>query len=173
MPPPPATRVRSVARLALAWPGLLTIAVAAAAAAVLWAALLGPGSAVSLDAQNPSVRLQPRWNLVAAPVTTTAHLLFTYLSDLQSAHKWNDATGQFESWRRGTPAAAQTLVQVTAGDGLWLEVTAPIDWELPPLAENPPLPETEGFRLTGWVEDDVPAQDALAQLGGDRRRATR
>ena len=127
------------------------------------------GDEGSLRAQGP-VDLLPRWNLVAAPADGTVELVLAgegLGGAVVSAHRWDAGAEAFESWRRAAPSAANSLTSVRAGEGLWVEVEAPVVLALPPLAEVR-VGVGEGWVLIGWTQAGMEASAALATLGAER-----
>lgn len=132
---------------------------------VALAALLAGGS--QLQGQGASLTLREPWNLVAAPRNATPQQLVGGIAAVQSIHLWNSDTRRFESWRRSAPDFANTLDFVPVGAGLWVQVSAPVAWSLPPLSAVDAEQDAAGFRLLGWTDVDTAAADALRDLAGD------
>lgn len=132
---------------------------------VALAAVLAGGS--QLQGQGASLTLREPWNLVAAPRDATPQQLVGNIAAVQSIHLWNSDTRRFESWRRSAPDFANTLDFVPIGAGLWVQVSDPVAWSLPPLSAVHADQDAAGFQLLGWTDVDTAAADALRDFAGD------
>ncbi len=121
-----------------------------------------------VQAQNGSITLVARWNLVAAPRDGTPEEVVGALADVRSLHRWDAEARQFESWLRTAPIFVNSLASLSAGDGLWVEVTGQVTWDLPPLATVVAQPATMGLRLIGWTAAETPASAAAVQLAAEQ-----
>lgn len=151
------------ARRQARWLGLAVAMTAAVVAAVVLA--VSPRGA---DAQTLELQLEPQWNLVASPVTGTPEGVSGNMLRVRSIHRWNATEQVFESWRRGAPDFANTLEHVERGEGIWVEVSGTVPWDVPPPGEVTVPIGASGFRLVGWVEETVSAQEALARVHGEQ-----
>ena len=143
---------------------VLPLALLAGVVAAL-AALLAGGS--QLQGQGSSLTLREPWNLVAAPRDATPQQLVGDIAAVQSIHLWNSDTRRFESWRRSAPDFANTLDFVPIGAGLWVQVSGPVAWSVPPLSAVGGEQEAPGFRLLGWTDVDTAPVEALRDFAGD------
>ena len=89
------------------------------------------------------------------------------IAAVQSIHLWNSDTRRFESWRRSAPDFANTLDFVPIGAGLWVQVSGPVAWSVPPLSAVGGEQEAPGFRLLGWTDVDTAPVEALRDFAGD------
>ncbi|HJN91136.1 MAG TPA: PQQ-dependent sugar dehydrogenase [Dehalococcoidia bacterium] len=147
---------------------------AAAGAAVLMAlavALIGGavtpwGGGSEAEASGTSIQLVEHWNLVAASRGGTPQQVVGVIARVESIHRWNGRA--FESWRRTAPDFANTLTFITVGEGLWVEVSGPVTWNLPPQGDTFRPLNASGFQLIGWTDPDASAADALVQLRAEK-----
>ena len=134
-------------------------------ALLLLGIVVGTGRGPTPLAAQSAVQLQPRWNLVAAPASGAVASVFGEAA--VSVHRWDGVAEAFESWRRGVPAAANGLATVAAGEGMWVEVEAPVALGLPPLAAVR-VGAGEGWVLVGWTQARAEAAEVLVALGARR-----
>ncbi len=114
--------------------------------------------------------LQPPWNLVAAPESTTIDGLVAGKPEVDAVFRWNAEAQRFDSWRRDAPALLNTLSGVDRGDGIWVLVSEAVDWTQPALGPSPVPAATAGggWLLVGWTDADSSAAEVVTLLGAQR-----
>lgn len=110
------------------WAAVMAIAVAAAAAALLW------GGALSREvgAQGPGVVLEAGWNNVAylgetLPVVTA---LGEAAGSVEAVWHWEASTQRWSNYFGAAPSIA-TLIVLEAGEAYWLRATESATWMQP------------------------------------------
>ena len=115
--------------------------------------------------------LQPPWNLVAAPESTTIDALVLGKPQIDAVFRWNPDAQQFDSWLRDAPPILNTLNRVTGGEGLWVLVGEPVNWIHPPIGSPLSVPAAP-VRVSQWLMMGVTGTDAPvteAVIGGATR----
>ncbi len=131
---------------------------------VLLLAVLGGGGGLALlgdssaDAQTEGsetrmVALTEGWNLAGwtGPTMPFADAIADILAVTLAAAAFDAAPQTFRTWNATAPLFLNTLNTLQQGEALWVQVTAPIDWVQPVVANPGPLTLHGGFNLVTWA----------------------
>ena len=130
--------------------------------AVLLLAMLGGGLALLGDSpadaqlegtETRTVALAEGWNLAGwtGPEMPFAEAIADILEATQAAAAFDAVPQTFRTWNATAPPFLNTLDTLQRGEALWVQVTAPIDWVQPVVADPGPLALRSGFNLVTWA----------------------
>ena len=123
--------------------------------------------AFTISASTRVQSLAAGWNLVGTPATTSIIDALAAIDGTPSAiFTWNAVAQSFRSFDPSAPAFLNSLSELRAGDGVWINVPGGGRWSLAPVTEARMVPLLPGFNLVAWTgPDGASVADALEGLG--------
>ena len=129
------------------------------------------GTAANVDAQDLETRtvaLDGGFNLIGwtGPDTPFADAIADIVDVTDAVAAFDAGSQSFRTWNATAPAFLNTLATLKQGEAIWVQVTAPIDWVQPVVADPGPLALQAGFNLVTWAgATGLALPDAFAALG--------